>query len=159
LGCSASAYSAANVQCATVKVNSAGYASGTREGREMTYGGFWIRVLAYIIDGILVGIVVGILTLTTDDAARNTVSTIVSWLYFAFMESSARQATFGKSLLNMQVTDEQGQRISFLRATGRHFAKFLSAIILLIGFIMVAFDSRKQGLHDKLASTLVVQRG
>jgi uncharacterized RDD family membrane protein YckC len=125
----------------------------------MTYGGFWIRVLAYIIDGILVGIVVGILTLTTDDAARNTVSTIVSWLYFAFMESSARQATFGKSLLNMQVTDEQGQRISFLRATGRHFAKILSAIILLIGFIMVAFDSRKQGLHDKLASTLVVQRG
>ncbi len=125
----------------------------------MTYGGFWIRVLAYIIDGILVGIVVGILTLTTDDAARNTVSTIVSWLYFAFMESSARQATFGKSLLNMQVTDEQGQRISFLRATGRHFAKILSAIILLIGFIMVAFDSRKQGLLDKLASTLVVQRG
>lgn len=125
----------------------------------MTYGGFWIRVLAYIIDAILIGIVVGILTFTTEDAARNTVSTIVGWLYFAFMESSARQATFGKSLLNMQVTDEQGQRISFLRATGRHFAKILSAIILLIGFIMVAFDSRKQGLHDKLASTLVVQRG
>jgi uncharacterized RDD family membrane protein YckC len=125
----------------------------------MTYGGFWIRVLAYIIDAILIGIVVGILTFTTEDAARNTVSTIVGWLYFAFMESSARQATFGKSLLNLQVTDEQGQRISFLRATGRHFAKILSAIILLIGFIMVAFDSRKQGLHDKIASTLVVQRG
>jgi uncharacterized RDD family membrane protein YckC len=125
----------------------------------MTYGGFWIRVLAYIIDAILIGIVVGILTFTTEDAARNTVSTIVGWLYFAFMESSARQATFGKSLLNLQVTDEQGQRISFLRATGRHFAKILSAIILLIGFIMVAFDSRKQGLHDKIASRLVVQRG
>jgi uncharacterized RDD family membrane protein YckC len=103
--------------------------------------------------------VVGILTLTTDDAARNSVSTIVGWLYFALMESSARQATFGKSRMNLAVTDEQGQRISFLRATGRHFAKILSAIILLIGFIMVAFDSRKQGLHDKIASTLVVQRG
>jgi uncharacterized RDD family membrane protein YckC len=125
----------------------------------MRYGGFWVRVIASIIDGIIVGIVVGILTLTTDDAARNSVSTIVGWLYFALMESSARQATFGKSLMNLAVTDEQGQRISFLRATGRHFAKIISAIILFIGFIMVAFDSRKQGLHDKLASTLVVQRG
>jgi uncharacterized RDD family membrane protein YckC len=125
----------------------------------MRYGGFWVRVIASIIDGIIVGIVVGILTLTTDDAARNSVSTIVGWLYFALMESWARQATFGKSLMNLAVTDEQGQRISFLRATGRHFAKIISAIILFIGFIMVAFDSRKQGLHDKLASTLVVQRG
>jgi uncharacterized RDD family membrane protein YckC len=125
----------------------------------MRYGGFWIRALAYIIDGILIGIVVGILTLTSDPAARNTVSTIVGWLYFAVMESSARQATFGKSLLGLTVTNTQGQRISFLRATGRHFAKILSAIILFIGFIMVAFDSRKQGLHDKLADTLVIQRG
>ena len=124
----------------------------------MTYGGFWIRVLAYLIDAILIGIVVGILTLTSEPAARNSVSTIVSWLYFALMESSARQATFGKSLLGLFVTDDRGQRISFLRATGRHFAKFLSAIILLVGFIMVAFDARKQGLHDKLAGTLVMRR-
>jgi len=125
----------------------------------MRYGGFWIRALAYIIDGILIGVVVGILTLTSDPAARNTVSTIVGWLYFALMESSARQATLGKSLLGLAVTDTSGRRISFLRATGRHFAKILSAIILFIGFIMVAFDARKQGLHDKLADTLVVQRG
>lgn len=126
----------------------------------MTYGGFWIRVAAYLIDAIILGIISTILTLGVDDrtTASGGVSTLLGWLYFAIMESSSRQATFGKSLLGLAVVDEQGQRISFLRATGRYFAKFLSAIILLIGFIMVAFDSRKQGLHDKLAGTLVVKR-
>jgi len=78
-----------------------------------------------------------------------------SWLYEAFMESSSYQATLGKMIFGMKVTDLNGNRISFGRATGRHFAKWLSAMILGIGYIMVGFTERKQGLHDLLAGTLV----
>jgi len=78
-----------------------------------------------------------------------------SWLYEAFMLSSPYQATLGKMIFGMKVTDLNGNRISFARATGRHFAKWLSTLILWIGFIMVGFTDRKQGLHDMLAGTLV----
>ena len=78
-----------------------------------------------------------------------------SWLYEAFMESSSYQATLGKMIFGMRVTDLNGNRISFERATGRHFAKWLSGLALGIGYIMVAFTERKQGLHDLLAGTLV----
>jgi uncharacterized RDD family membrane protein YckC len=77
------------------------------------------------------------------------------WLYEALMESSSYQATIGKMVLGMKVTDLYGNRISFGRATGRHFAKILSGMILCIGFIMVGLTERKQGLHDLLAGTLV----
>ena len=78
-----------------------------------------------------------------------------SWLYEAVMESSSYQATLGKMILGMKVSDLYGNRISFARATGRHFAKILSAMILCIGFIMVGLTERKQGLHDLIAGTLV----
>jgi uncharacterized RDD family membrane protein YckC len=55
------------------------------------------------------------------------------------------------------VTDVNGRRISFARATGRHFAKILSGMVMMIGFIMAAFTERKQALHDILASTIVVK--
>jgi uncharacterized RDD family membrane protein YckC len=80
-----------------------------------------------------------------------------SWLYEAFMESSSYQATLGKMIFGMKVTDLDGKRISFERATGRHFAKWLSTMILFIGYIMVGFTERKQGLHDLLAGTLVLR--
>ena len=60
--------------------------------------------------------------------------------------------------LGIKVTDLDGNRISFGRATGRHFAKWLSALILGIGYIMVAFTAKKQGLHDQVASCLVVNK-
>jgi uncharacterized RDD family membrane protein YckC len=135
------------------------------------YAGFWRRVGAYIIDAIILGIGVAILAtvLGVDmgyEAAMvgaepegsgllNLVSILIGVAYFAGMESSSMQATLGKKALGMVVTDLQGRRISLPRAIGRYFAKILSAIILLIGFIMVAFTERKQGLHDKLAGTLV----
>ncbi len=81
-----------------------------------------------------------------------------SWLYFAAMESSAIQATPGKMLLGIFVTDLNGRQIGFGRATGRYFAKFLSALVLGIGFFMAAFSSRKQALHDMVAETLVMKR-
>ncbi|MDR3444267.1 MULTISPECIES: RDD family protein [unclassified Dyella] len=82
--------------------------------------------------------------------------TIVSWLYFALCESSAWQGTIGKLALGIRVTDMDGKRIGFGRATGRYFAKIISAFTLCIGFLMVAWTQRKQGLHDLLAQTLVL---
>jgi uncharacterized RDD family membrane protein YckC len=123
----------------------------------VAYGGFWIRVVAAIIDGILLGIVGGILRAALDDNAAGLFNFILGLAYYGGMESSARQATIGKSLLGLKVTDLDGNRISFLRAIGRYFAKILSALILLIGFIMVAFTEKKQGLHDMIAGTLVVK--
>jgi uncharacterized RDD family membrane protein YckC len=143
------------------------------------YGGFWIRVLAYIIDRVIVGALLSpvylILAMRLARAlnmmSRNNtfefvpifhfvaiiglVAFIVQWLYEALMTSSSWQATFGKRIVNLKVTDEAGNRISFERATGRFFAKILSSLILGIGYLMVAFTRRKQGLHDIVAGTLV----
>ena len=82
--------------------------------------------------------------------------TVMTWLYFAFCESSAWQATIGKLALGIRVTDMQGARISLPRALGRYPAKYLSAFILCIGFLMVTWTQRKQGLHDMVVSTLVL---
>ena len=141
------------------------------------YGGFWIRVVAFIIDAIIVrtaawpiSMIFGLggLAGTLGGLPHSgmglhllgggVVAVVVvfgSWLYEAFMLSSPYQATLGKMIFGMKVTDLSGNRISFGRATGRHFAKWLSGIILGIGYIMVGFTERKQGLHDMLAGTLV----
>ena len=140
------------------------------------YGGFWIRVVALIIDGIIVrvviapvGMIFGGLGLAggmmggfphrglaiLGGGVTFILLVFGSWLYEAFMESSSYQATLGKMIFGMKVTDLNGNRISFERATGRHFAKWLSGMILFIGYIMVGLTERKQGLHDLLAGTLV----
>jgi Tfp pilus assembly major pilin PilA len=67
------------------------------------------------------------------------------------------QATPGKLLLRIHVTDLAGRRIGFGRATGRHFARILSSLIFYVGYLMAAFTWRRQALHDMLAGTLVVQ--
>jgi uncharacterized RDD family membrane protein YckC len=142
------------------------------------YGGFWIRFVAVLIDGFIVGIVVwpisGMMALAIGMAGgavsmptvgvhlvRGIVglafSFCANWLYEAGMESSSKQATLGKMALALKVTDLQGRRISFARATGRHFAKILSGMILLIGYIMAGFTERKQALHDMIAGTLVIR--
>jgi uncharacterized RDD family membrane protein YckC len=141
------------------------------------YGGFWIRVIAFIVDGIIVraatwpvSMIFGLagpggmrgglphVTLGLHLFGGGVVVMFVifgSWLYEAFMLSSPYQATLGKMIFGMKVTDIDDDRISFARASGRHFAKWLSGMILGIGYIMVAFTERKQGLHDMLATTLV----
>ena len=82
---------------------------------------------------------------------------LIPWLYSAYQESSESQATIGKRMLGIRVTDLSGNRISFGQATGRHFGKILSSLICSIGFIMAGFTEKKQALHDMLASTLVVR--
>jgi len=84
------------------------------------------------------------------------ISAGLQWLYYALMESSSKQATLGKMALGIKVTDLDGNRISFGRATGRYFGKILSGMILYIGFMMAGWTQKKQALHDILASCLVV---
>ena len=83
----------------------------------------------------------------------------IPWLYDAAFESSSLQATPGKLAMGIIVTDLDGNQISFLRATGRHFASFFSYVTLLVGFMMAGFTERKQALHDLIAGCLVVNKG
>jgi uncharacterized RDD family membrane protein YckC len=82
----------------------------------------------------------------------------IAWLYSALLESSARQATLGKGAMGISVTDLEGKRISFGKATARYLGKLVSALPLLLGFIVAAFSAKKQALHDILVGTLVVVR-
>ncbi len=84
------------------------------------------------------------------------ITTALAWLYFAVCESSRWQATPGKLALGIRVTNLQGNPISFPHALVRYLAKFLSVITLGFGFLMVGWTRRKQGLHDMLAKTLVL---
>jgi uncharacterized RDD family membrane protein YckC len=122
-----------------------------------SYGGFWIRFLAWIIDSIVVTIVVGFI-LTVTFGVGFVAMFFASWLYEALMLSSSWKATLGKRALNLVVTDLEGQPLSFGRATGRHFAKWLSGLALGVGYIIAAFTSRKQALHDMIAGTFVVRQ-
>jgi len=83
---------------------------------------------------------------------------LIPWLYYALMESSSLQATLGKLAVGSIVTDQDGDRITFLRATGRHFGKIISKMTLMIGFLVTGFTERKQALHDMLAGCLVIQK-
>ena len=127
------------------------------QGR-FSYSGFWRRFIAYLIDAIILGIVFGILNMGLSESGAKLLSFLGGWFYFAYLESSTHQATLGKMLIGAKVVDYGGNRISFVTASLRHFAKILSAIILLIGFIMVGFTQKKQGLHDILAGTLVIRK-
>lgn len=124
--------------------------------QQIRYAGFWRRFLAYILDALIL-CVVTFLVLGMKGFFMPFVPLAIGWLYYALMESSKYQATLGKIALSMKVTDEDGKTISFGRATGRHFAKIVSGLILGIGYLMVIWTKKKQGLHDKMAHTLVVR--
>ena len=161
--------------------------STVASGPPVVYAGFWRRYFAMLIDGFiaapvvcllllpfgLTGMVTAAIAKAADDVesiplamaglwvfviAAIAVSLVGSWLYHTVMESSSYQGTLGKKMLGMAVTDLNGQRISFARANGRFFGRFLSGLIMNIGFIMAAFTEKKQALHDILAGCLVVRR-
>ncbi len=97
-----------------------------------------------------------------DTAESDTVFSIlgflVIWLYFTLMESSSKQGTLGKMALGLAVTDLDGSRISFGRATGRYFGRIISSLIIGIGYIMAGFTDKKQALHDMMAGCLVIRK-
>jgi len=146
-----------------------------------TYGGFWRRAAAQILDGFIIGLpmalLIGLLVggagmMARSDAGSGLMAAaglgamllqlgfiVVAWLYFARSESGLKQATIGKRLVGLYVESaDTSQRISFGRATGRFFGKIISQIVLYIGYLMVAFTPQRQGLHDYMAGTVVRRR-
>jgi uncharacterized RDD family membrane protein YckC len=117
------------------------------------YGGFWIRVAAWLFDTII--LVPLVLAALAFPPAWLVVIPLV-WLYHPVMESSRWQATLGKRLCGLAVVSTGGRRISFVRALVRHFAKYLSGALIGIGFLMIALTREKRGLHDMIAGTLVI---
>jgi uncharacterized RDD family membrane protein YckC len=155
----------------------------------VTYAGFWLRFVAYIIDGVICGLtflilLVPLFILTGAGAALSKISSgedisddvaafvgfgflfgflgivfLVSWLYYALSESSSWQATLGKKMLDLKVTDMSGEPISFGRASGRFFARIVTHLIPLgIGYILAGFTEKKQAIHDMIASCLVLRK-
>lgn len=135
------------------------------------YAGFWKRFAASFIDGIitLIGsfiiLLIYALMMSANganglaiDLFLNMMAFFIGWFYYSVMESSPTQATLGKMALGIKVTDLERNKITFAKASGRYFGKTISAIILLIGFIMVAFTEKKQGLHDMMAGCLVINK-
>lgn len=139
------------------------------------YAGFGLRFLAYWIDFVIIFFISSIILIIIqypipDDAkgpfylfgyafflVNNPFGLLLSWLYFALMESSNYQGTLGKLALKIKVTDMKGNKIGFGKASGRHFGKIVSGLILFIGYIMVAFTDKKQGLHDQMANCIVLR--
>ena len=157
------------------------------EQKPIEYAGFWWRFLAIIIDDIIISFVAGIFIIpimgifglsiySMSESGMDLgdspmlwgsvvsmytsiiiISLVINWLYFAIMESSKTQGTVGKLLLKIKVTDYQYERITFGRATGRFFGKYVSSFILMIGYIMAGFTEKKQALHDMMASCYVIK--
>jgi uncharacterized RDD family membrane protein YckC len=126
--------------------------------RNFIYSGFWRRVAAALIDAICISFIQsGLIYLTGISLQQGLIFYGQQWLYFALMESSGKKATIGKMVLGIEVVNEEGGKISFKQATGRFLGKILSVVLFFIGFIMVAFTEKKQGLHDKLANTYVIK--
>lgn len=158
-------------------------------GVTVAYAGFWLRVLAYLIDAIILGvfavpIVVGaamamglggiFARIPRDgDPFVNGPPPIFllfiwfcvllgvggTWLYNALLESSEWQGSAGKKALGLIVTDMTGRRVTFARASGRHFGKIVTSFIPLgIGYALAGFTEKRQALHDMLASCLVLRK-
>lgn len=156
--------------------------SGSQQRKvRVAFAGFWLRTAAFIIDLFLVLVAIGVPILylfaknvgpnatmqqtmafayggTTQAVAINLLVDMVYWLYYASFESSSWQATLGKKVLGLYVTDLKGQRISFARASGRFLGLSLEQLTFFIGFLMAGFTTKKQALHDMLAGCLVLRR-
>ena len=130
----------------------------------MEYAGIFTRFVAMVIDNVILILIlsaVGGIAFASHQMALiggiYPLAIIVAWLYFALQESGDKQATFGKSLMGIMVTDVDGFPISFGRASARFFSKmFLSGLFFSIGYLIAFFTPKKQSLHDMIAGTIVV---
>ncbi len=123
----------------------------------VVYANFGQRFVASLLDGLILIIPAVVLKVILGNVGQ-TLSMVLYWLYYAFQESGPNQATIGKKAMGLIVTDVDGGRISFGQATGRFFGRYISVLILFIGYFMNLWDDRGQTLHDKMAGTLVVKK-
>jgi uncharacterized RDD family membrane protein YckC len=139
------------------------YSNNTDEGLlfpdlPVHYAGFWERFGAAILDALILAIPGYALEYMLGRRQGFLFTILLDWLYYALQESGAAQATLGKKALGLKVTSVDGTRISFGQATGRFFGRYVSAVILLIGYLMMLWDDKQQTLHDKMAGTVVIRQ-
>jgi uncharacterized RDD family membrane protein YckC len=132
----------------------------------MQYGGFWVRLVALLVDSAIVFLVASFLlagsamALAPESIAPLVLAmSVLGLLYWPLMHASALQATFGKLIMGLKVARLDGRRISIVRSLGRELAKILSGAVLMVGYLMAAITPRKRALHDLMASTYVVRQG
>lgn len=130
----------------------------TESTADTQWAGFWRRVAAYMLDSIILFIPSALVAYALRGEALGAFGQLVVWaVYKILLESGAKQATFGKRAMGIKVVGPSGERITPARAAGRFFASFLSLLIIGIGYLMAGITSRKQALHDLIASTYVVR--
>jgi uncharacterized RDD family membrane protein YckC len=120
-------------------------------------GGFWIRLVAYIIDAIILGIVSGIIQAIFGQGAVASVLGIIIGLAYVVYFWTTSGATPGKMAMGLRVVSTDGSPLTVGKAVIRYVGYFVSGIVILIGFIWIAFDANKQGWHDKIAGTYVIK--
>lgn len=123
------------------------------------YGGFWWRFLAVIVDIIVVGVLTGVATplLFVLPILIPIAPLLVDAGYSIFMESSPTQGTVGKMVCRLKVADLSGKRITPGKAALRYVGKYVSGLLLFLGYLLVLFTSKKQALHDLMAGTVVLK--
>ena len=119
------------------------------------YAGFWYRFLAGLIDYIVLAIISVILAFIP--IVGWILLIFLYWLYFAIQHSSKSQATLGMRALDIKICSENHNKIGFWRASGNYFVSTLSAMLLFVGFFMIGFTGRKQGLHNFISRTLCLK--
>jgi uncharacterized RDD family membrane protein YckC len=145
------------------------------------FAGFWLRAIAYLFDTILISLGLGLVasfypstfikfpeavaaappsltSLPQLTPVAFAITIAVTWFYYTVFESSNWQATPGKRLLRIYVTDLGGRRLTFARAAARNIAKLISSLTFLVGYMVAGFTEKKQALHDILTSCLVLRR-
>ena len=148
-------------------------------GIPVGYGGFWRRLIAAVIDGMLLAFVFvplrvsigfpllfgmhdgmdsgALWSLLSAGMILNLVQAMIAWVYFSLMHSSSRQASLGMMAMGLRIATVDGRRISFARATGRFLATWISNLTFGIGYLIMLFTERRQTLHDLIAGTVIVR--
>jgi uncharacterized RDD family membrane protein YckC len=129
----------------------------TRTEAGVEYGGFWIRLLAYLIDGFIVSIFTTIFLLQTESAEALFWFPIIVWIAYEAGFVAASGATPGKHLLGLRVLQANGEPAGLGTGLLRIFGYWVNGLTFGIGFLMVAFTAEKRGLHDNIAGTIVVR--
>ena len=143
---------------------------GVSVAGEMNYAGFWTRFGAKFVDGLILFITFIVLNMLLIPARTaladqnklfaviyNILVIVIPAVYSTWFLGKYG-ATPGKMAAKIKVVTADGGKVSYARAFGRHFAEWLSSLILLIGYIMAAFDDQRRTLHDRICNTRVIKR-
>src|SRR3989344_605939 len=123
------------------------------------YGGFWIRLVAALLDGVIFGVPLAIISVlsTLAGVAKLYYVVYLGVIILTIYLDGTKGGTPGKLILGLKIVNEKGDVIGIPSAILRYIGKIVSGLILCIGYIMIAFTDKKRGLHDMIANTYVIK--